>query len=62
MMMMHACPTCIAEIADIISPSRSVPVGIIVYSKETKHFYRIGEDGGSGQPPLTVHLRTDDVT
>ena len=26
------------------------------------HFYRIGEEGGSGRPPPTVHLRTDDVT
>ena len=25
------------------------------------HFYRIREEGGSGQRP-TVHLRTDDVT
>ena len=33
---------------------------------ESTHFYRIREEGGSGQPspppPPTVHLRTDDVT
>ena len=28
---------------------------------EYTHFYRIREESGSGRP-LTVHLRTDDVT
>ena len=26
------------------------------------HFYRIREEGGSGCPPPTVHLKTNDVT
>ena len=43
---------------------------IIEYLKElfgendysSAHFYRKREEGGSGRPPPTVHLRTDDVT
>ena len=30
--------------------------------KESTHFNRIREEGGSGPPPPTVNLRTDNVT
>ena len=42
--------------------SSTVSVRQWYFENRNTHFYRIREEGRSGRPPPTIHLRTDDVT